>query len=52
MSGRERLQYRREVQPIFQDPFAAFNPFYRVDHVLTTPIQRSAWPRLAARPDS
>jgi oligopeptide/dipeptide ABC transporter ATP-binding protein len=40
MSGRERLQFRREVQPIFQDPFAAFNPFYRVDHVLTTPIKR------------
>src|SRR5688572_13869850 len=39
MSGRERLQYRREVQPIFQDPFAAFNPFYRVDHVLTSPIK-------------
>lgn len=40
MSGRERLQFRREVQPIFQDPFAAFNPFYRVDHVLTMPIKR------------
>jgi peptide/nickel transport system ATP-binding protein len=39
MSGRERLQFRREVQPIFQDPFAAFNPFYRVDHVLTSPIK-------------
>jgi peptide/nickel transport system ATP-binding protein len=40
MSSRERLQFRREVQPIFQDPFAAFNPFYRVDHVLTMPIKR------------
>ena len=40
MSAAERLQFRREVQPIFQDPFAAFNPFYRVDHVLTTPIKR------------
>jgi peptide/nickel transport system ATP-binding protein len=40
MSARERLQFRREVQPIFQDPFAAFNPFYRIDHVLTTPIRR------------
>jgi peptide/nickel transport system ATP-binding protein len=40
MRGRERLQFRREVQPIFQDPFAAFNPFYRVDHVLTVPIRR------------
>jgi peptide/nickel transport system ATP-binding protein len=40
MSRQDRFQFRREVQPIFQDPFAAFNPFYRVDHVLTTPIQR------------
>ena len=40
MSAAERFQFRREVQPIFQDPFAAFNPFYRVDHVLTTPLDR------------
>lgn len=40
MSAAERFQFRREVQPIFQDPFAAFNPFYRVDHVLTTPLER------------
>jgi oligopeptide/dipeptide ABC transporter ATP-binding protein len=47
MSRRERFEFRRRVQPIFQDPFAAFNPFYRVDHVLTTPIERF---RLAASP--
>ena len=40
MAAPERLRFRREVQPIFQDPFAAFNPFYRIDHVLTTPIRR------------
>jgi peptide/nickel transport system ATP-binding protein len=40
MSIQERFQFRREVQPIFQDPFAAFNPFYRVDHVLSTPLAR------------
>ena len=34
MSRAERKQMRREVQPIFQDPFSAYNPFYRVDHVL------------------
>lgn len=45
MSRAERLRFRREVQPVFQDPFAAFNPFYRIDHVLTTPIKRF---RLAA----
>ena len=40
MSAKERLRFRREVQPIFQDPFAAFNPFYRIDHVLMVPIRR------------
>jgi peptide/nickel transport system ATP-binding protein len=40
MNKQERFAFRREVQPIFQDPFAAFNPFYRVDHVLTAPIAR------------
>jgi ABC-type oligopeptide transport system ATPase subunit len=28
------LEYRRQVQAIFQDPADVFNPFYRVDHVL------------------
>jgi len=40
MSSAERRQFRREVQPIFQDPFEAFNPFYRVDHVLERPLKR------------
>ena len=40
LSGRERTSFRREVQAIFQDPFAAYNPFYTVDHVLTVPISR------------
>jgi oligopeptide/dipeptide ABC transporter ATP-binding protein len=40
MSGTEQRQFRREVQPIFQDPFEVFNPFYRIDHVLTTPVKR------------
>jgi len=40
MSKRQHAEFRREVQPIFQDPFEVFNPFYRVDHVLTVPIAR------------
>jgi peptide/nickel transport system ATP-binding protein len=40
MSTADRMRFRREVQPIFQDPFAAFNPFYRIDHVLKQPIRR------------
>jgi peptide/nickel transport system ATP-binding protein len=26
------------VQAVFQDPFAAYNPFYRVDHALAEPL--------------
>jgi ABC-type oligopeptide transport system ATPase subunit len=40
LSGDDRVTYRREVQAIFQDPFAVFNPFYHVDHLLTVPIER------------
>jgi peptide/nickel transport system ATP-binding protein len=40
LQGAERLAFRREVQAVFQDPFAVFNPFYTVDHLLTVPIKR------------
>ncbi len=39
LNRRERRQFQREVQPIFQDPFESYNPFYKVDHVLHTPIK-------------
>jgi peptide/nickel transport system ATP-binding protein len=38
--GEDRLTFRREVQAVFQDPFAVFNPFYTVDHLLSVPIKR------------
>jgi peptide/nickel transport system ATP-binding protein len=40
MSGAERQTFRREVQAIFQDPFEVYNPFHKVDRVLTTPIRK------------
>jgi peptide/nickel transport system ATP-binding protein len=40
LRGTERMAYRREVQAVFQDPFAVFNPFYTVDHLLTVPIRQ------------
>ena len=40
LRGEEKLAFRREVQAVFQDPFAVFNPFYTVDHLLTVPIRR------------
>jgi len=33
MTRQEQLQYRRNVQAVFQDPYAVYNPFYRVKHV-------------------
>ena len=32
--------FRQEVQAIFQDPFEVYNPFYKVDHLLTVPIDK------------
>ena len=40
MSRSERTEYRREIQPIFQDPFEVFNPFYKIDHIFTTPVAK------------
>jgi ABC-type oligopeptide transport system ATPase subunit len=40
LRGEDRIAYRREVQAVFQDPFAVFNPFYTVDHLLTVPIRQ------------
>jgi oligopeptide/dipeptide ABC transporter ATP-binding protein len=37
--------FRHDVQAVFQDPYGVYNPFYRVDHVLWTPLRRF---RLAA----
>jgi peptide/nickel transport system ATP-binding protein len=40
LKGDEAVTFRRAVQAVFQDPFAVFNPFYTVDHLLTVPIRR------------
>lgn len=40
LSGGQWRTFRREVQAVFQDPFEVYNPFYNVDHVLTTPIAK------------
>jgi peptide/nickel transport system ATP-binding protein len=40
LSRSEWRAFRRDVQIIFQDPFEVYNPFYTVDHVLTTPIAK------------
>lgn len=32
LRGKQKEDYRREIQAIFQNPFDAYNPFYRIDH--------------------
>jgi peptide/nickel transport system ATP-binding protein len=39
LSREQHTQFLRDVQVIMQDPYEVYNPFYRVDHVLKTPIR-------------
>jgi peptide/nickel transport system ATP-binding protein len=48
MHGRnDRLAFMREVQPVFQNPFAAFNPLKRVDRYLFSTATRLSDARTA-----
>src|ERR671934_217667 len=40
LSGHDWADFRREVQAIFQDPYEVFNPFYKVDHLLSVAIDK------------
>ena len=50
MGDAEQTTFRREVQAIFQDPFDVFNPFYKIDHPLLSPL--SAFGLTASRDES
>lgn len=39
MDRRQLMDYRREVQAVFQDPYAVYNPFYRVKHIFDLVIK-------------
>ncbi|WP_421726081.1 ABC transporter ATP-binding protein [Bauldia sp.] len=39
MNDSQVSQLGRDVQAVFQDPYASYNPFYKVDHVLTVPLR-------------
>jgi ABC-type oligopeptide transport system ATPase subunit len=47
--ARGRLEFMRHVQPIFQNPFEAFNPLKRVDRYLYMTARRFAGARNAAQ---
>lgn len=40
MSRQGQLDYRRQVQAVFQDPYEVYNPIYRVDHVFQVVIRK------------
>ena len=39
-SKSQARDFRRNVQAVFQDPFGVYNAFYKVDHVLETPLRK------------
>jgi peptide/nickel transport system ATP-binding protein len=39
MNRVQRLEYRRQVQAVFQDPYAVYNPFYPVKHIFDQVIR-------------
>jgi oligopeptide/dipeptide ABC transporter ATP-binding protein len=39
LSPNERRAFLGDVQVIFQDPFEVYNPFFKVDHMLESPIK-------------
>ena len=41
-SNRQRMAFMRQVQPIFQNPFEAFNPLRRIDRYLFVSARRFA----------
>ncbi|MDX8350768.1 ABC transporter ATP-binding protein [Cognatiyoonia sp. IB215182] len=40
MNAAQSLEFRKNVQAVFQDPYACFNPFYRVNHALKFPFKQ------------
>ena len=48
LDKKEKVNFRRNAQAIFQDPFAVYNPFYKVDNLLSIPIKNF---KIASKPD-
>jgi peptide/nickel transport system ATP-binding protein len=39
LNREETVDFRRNIQAVFQDPFAVYNPFYKVDNLISIPIK-------------
>lgn len=40
LSRAERKAFLRDVQPIYQDPFGVYNPFYKAEHLLFAAVSK------------
>lgn len=40
VTGQKRKEFLRDVQPIYQDPFGVYNPFYKADHLLFEAVKK------------
>jgi peptide/nickel transport system ATP-binding protein len=40
LEGEDLRRYRASVQAVFQDPYTAFNPFYKVDRALRVAVEK------------
>jgi len=40
MRGARHQEFLRTVQPIYQDPFGVYNPFYKADHLLYAAVAK------------
>ena len=40
LSSQQRKAFLRDVQPIYQDPFGVYNPFYKADHLLFEAVKK------------
>lgn len=40
MNRQQRKDFLRDVQPIYQDPFGVYNPFYKAEHLLFKAVQK------------
>ena len=36
----QKREFLRIIQPVYQDPFASFNPFYKINRVLEYPLEK------------
>ena len=41
MNAAQKMDFRREVQAVFQDPYAVYNPFYRVKYIFDMSDRKS-----------